>query len=151
MNRVWEVYHSENNQAFLDNMEQLKDWTDFNVEDEKIKVQVMKLYNRSFEYEQGYAVKNCHRTSNMVDRQMDAFDRFIYNRKYYHGHLKTAELKVRAWAILHNFIPFCARKKVKSIDGQPLFCRAAQLNGFVYSNNWLENLICAASMNGFRT
>jgi len=150
MDKVWGVYHSESSQEFLDNMEQLKEWTDFKVEDEKIKVQVMKLYNRSFEYDKAYSVKNCHRTSNMIDRQMDTFDRYIYNRKYYHGHLKTSELKVRAWAIMHNFAPFCSRKKLKLLNGQPLFCRAAQLNGFVYSDNWMENLICSASMNGFR-
>jgi len=150
MDLVWQVYHSETSQDFLDNMELLREWTQDNVESEKIKERVMKLYNRTFDYEKAYEVSSCHRTSNMIDRQMDAYDRFIYNRKYYHGHMATTELKARAWAILHNFVPFCARKKIKPINGQLLYCRAAQLNGFIYCGNWLENLVCSTSLNGFR-
>jgi hypothetical protein len=31
-----------------------------------------------------------------------------------------------------------------------LLCRSADLNGFVYSDCWLENLLIAASKNGFK-
>jgi hypothetical protein len=31
-----------------------------------------------------------------------------------------------------------------------LACRAADLNGFVYAECWLENLLISASKNGFK-
>ncbi|MFQ5433526.1 MAG: hypothetical protein ACE5FD_01485, partial [Anaerolineae bacterium] len=51
----------------------------------------------------------------------------------------------RSWALLHNFRPYCPRAKVREICQSP----AHKLNGFVYRDNWLENLLVATSLQGF--
>ncbi|MCB8951383.1 MAG: hypothetical protein H6650_21840 [Ardenticatenales bacterium] len=57
-----------------------------------------------------------------------------------------ADLRTRAWALLHNFRPYCPRSKVSKEYQSP----AHKLNGFVYRENWLENLLVASSNQGFR-
>lgn len=147
MDQIWGVYHTYDSANFLDKMEGLYQWVNENIQDKRIIEQVTKLYSKTFEYEKAFDWSGCYRTSNMVDRQMDRFDRFIYNCKYFHGHRSTTELKVRAWALLHNFAPFCS--KTDRLKGG-LQSKAAALNGFVYHESWIQNLLCAASRNGFR-
>ena len=58
----------------------------------------------------------------------------------------TAEYAVRGWALLHNFLPYCPRTLSATKYQSP----AHQLNGFVYHDNWLQNLLVSASMGGYR-
>lgn len=149
MDKIWQTYRAENRQDFENSMEDIYIWTQENIEHAKVKEKVNKMYNRTFEYAVAYDHEKAHRTSNQVDRQMNAFDRVIYNRQYFHGHRATSELKVRAWALLHNFMPYAQRTmKVKNPKLYP--SRAAELNCFAYRQNWLENLFCSASLNGFK-
>ncbi|MCP4358417.1 MAG: hypothetical protein GY796_10415 [Chloroflexi bacterium] len=57
----------------------------------------------------------------------------------------TSELQTRSWALLHNFWPYCLRAKAPEIYQSPAY----KLNGFVYRDNWLENLLVATSFQGF--
>ncbi|HFE37889.1 MAG TPA: hypothetical protein ENK06_05655 [Gammaproteobacteria bacterium] len=82
----------------------------------------------------------------MVDRHMNAMDRYLDSCQYYHGHLMSAEYSVRAWALLHNYWPYCPRSKVADEFQSP----AHKLNGRVYHDNWLHNLLISASMGGYR-
>ena len=82
----------------------------------------------------------------MVDRHMESMARWLYGARYFHKHLRSAELQTRFWALLHNFWPYCPRAKVRQTYQSP----AHKLNGFVYRNNWLENLLVATSLHGFR-
>ena len=81
----------------------------------------------------------------MIDRHMNPLARFLYNSNYFNGHLMSAEPSVRAWAISHNFLPYCPRAQVAQNFKSP----AHKLNGFVYRNNCLENLLVSASMRGY--
>ena len=91
----------------------------------------------------------CYRTSNQIDRPMNILDRYLYQMRYFSGNRKTANLKIRGWAILYNFMPFS--KKVQNRKNNPKkTCRFEELNGFVYYSNWLENMSIAGSMNGFK-
>jgi hypothetical protein len=76
----------------------------------------------AFEYPGAY------RTKNGIDRQMELLDRCLYSARYFHGRLMTAEFQIRAWALLHNFRPYCPRSAI-SQDSCSLMHK---LNGFVY-------------------
>jgi len=83
----------------------------------------------------------------MIDRLMRQQDRYLFTIQYFHGDFMSAELNVRAWAILHNFRPYCTR--IADKDSQ-LDCPATKLNRFRYADNWLENLLVSASMAGYK-
>jgi hypothetical protein len=99
------------------------------------------------DFAKAYDFPGARRTSNMIDRLMNWQDEYLFNRKYFHGTYESAETAIRAWAVLRNFQPYCARTNGKETE---LICAAGRLNGFQYSGNWLENLAISASMCGYR-
>ena len=78
---------------------------------------------------------------------MDQQDRLLYARRYLHGADAQARLALRAQAWQWNFHPYSARVRRENPARQSPF---ADLNGFVYHANWLQNLLVAASMGGHR-
>ena len=80
---------------------------------------------------------------------MNMLDRYLYQMRYFKGHRKTANLKIRAWAMLYNFTPFSQRVQ-KQKNKPKKSSRFEEFNEFVYHNNWLENMLVAGSMNGFK-
>ena len=78
---------------------------------------------------------------------MRFLDRACFNAQYFHGTLESAELRVRALALLWNFCP-SSPMTVRKHHGQR--CPAERLNGKRYAENWLENLLVSGSMNGLR-
>ena len=74
---------------------------------------------------------------------MDRQDRFLYSCKYFHGHRKSSQLLIRAFAFIHNFAPYSPRAKL------PFASPAHRINGFCYHENWLKNLHIASSMGGY--
>ncbi len=85
-----------------------------------------------------------HRTSNMLDQHMNLMDRWLFSSRFFYGHWKSAERAIRAWALLHDFGPYCPRVRNKQAFSSP----AHKLNGFVYHDNWLHNLSISTSMSG---
>jgi hypothetical protein len=144
--RVWETYHAATATLFLSKIDELKAWATQTLEPSPGLEAILKLCGRAPAYAQAYEHPSAYRTSNMLDRQMDRMDRCFYMAKYFHGHLMTAEYGVRSWALLHNFLPYCPRVKCATTYQSP----AHKLNGFVYHDNWLQNLLVSASMGGFR-
>jgi hypothetical protein len=94
-----------------------------------------------------YDHPGCHRTSNMLDRLMQRMDRHLFSTQYFHGSSDTAELNIRGWALIYNFTP-SNPMTIKKYQGKK--CPADRLNGFAYSENWLENLLISASLKDFR-
>ena len=87
------------------------------------------------------------RTSNMLDRLMKYQDRRLYATQDFHGTISSAEAAMRAHALLINFCPFSQQ----TIDNKEnIHSPFEELNGFRYRNNWLENLLVAASLGGNR-
>jgi hypothetical protein len=144
--RVWDIYHADNEQTFMAQIKDLKTWAPQHLEKGTGLDAVLKLCNKASQFAKAYDHPSAYRTSNMLDRHMDRMDRCFYSAQYFHGHLMTAEYKVRAWALLHNFQPYCPRARVASTYRSP----AHKLNGFVYHDNWLQNLLVSSSMGGFR-
>ena len=103
---VWDTYHQKTYEAFIDKITVLSLWSEANREvlGERAFEAVKKLCDRAHEYAKAYNHPKCKRTSNMLDRLMQKMDRYLFITKYFHGHLQTAELGIRAWALAQNFL-----------------------------------------------
>ena len=141
--KVWEVYRQQDKESFLSSVCQLQEWANQNLSGSALD-SVLKLCKRADEYALAYDHPTAYRTSNMIDRHMDPMDRYLASSRYFHGHLQSAEDGIRAWALMHNFLPYCPRSKASEQHMSP----AHKLNQFVYHDNWLENLLVSASMGG---
>ena len=144
--RVWDAYHAASPQLFMDQCAALKTWATQTIPSGPGLDAILKLCARAPEFIKAYEYPTAHRTSNMLDRLMNHMDRLFYTARYFHGHLMTAEYSVRAGALLDNFLPYCPRATVAARYQSP----AHKLNGFVYHENWLHNLLVSASMGGYR-
>jgi hypothetical protein len=82
--KAWNIYKSKDKHTFAQRVRRLKDWIK-DCEDIKLKEKVMKLCNRKSNFMQSYDFENAYRTSNMIDRTINAMDKYLYLRKYLHG------------------------------------------------------------------
>jgi len=146
--QVWEIYHAADRAEFKKRVRSLQRWvityreglTTYAIES------IDKLCQRADQFCLTFDHPSAYRTSNMLDRHMEPMARWLASSRYFHGHVQAAELRTRAWALLHNYRPYCPRAKVSDS-----FCSPAhKLNGFIYRDNWLENLLVASSCQGFR-
>jgi len=144
--RVWNAYHAADPETFTLKIAELEAWAVQRMPAGSGLEAVLKLCRRAPEFVKAYAYPTAYRTSNMLDRHMDPLARYLDSCRYFHGHLLSAEYSCRAWALLHNFQPYCPRAKV----AQRYISPAHKLNGFVYHDNWLHNLLISASMGGYR-
>ena len=142
--QVWDCYRATTAPQFRQRCAALQAWAGATLPTGAGLAAVLKLCARAAQFAQAYDYPTAHRTSNMLDRRMDHMDRRFYNAHYFHGHLMTAEYAVRAEALLVNFLPYCPRAAVAAHYRSP----AHKLNGFVYHDHWLHNLLISASMGG---
>jgi len=86
----------------------------------------------------------------MLDRLMRFQDRRLEHTQQFHGSIDSAINAMRAHALLINFCPYDDRTLFnhKTADFLSPFER---INGFRYRDNWLENLLVASSMRGYKT
>jgi hypothetical protein len=145
--KVWQAYRAHNKAAFAQRLRRLREWATQTLPDSPMKNHTLDLCAKRAQFSRSYDHQRAHRTSNMVDRLMKFLDRACFNGQYFHGTLASAELRVRALALLWNFCPSSPRT-VRKYQGQR--CPAERLNGKRYAENWLENLLVSASMNGLR-
>lgn len=145
--RVWAIYHASDCADFQAKIIDLQLWTQANATHltGTVVEAIEKLCAKADSFVLTFAYPDAYRTSNMVDRHLQPMSRWLYSTRYFHGHLLSAELQTRSWALLHNFWPYCPRAKVCETYQSP----AHKLNGFVYRDNWLENLLVATSLQGF--
>ena len=145
---VWDIYHAVDREQFYERVHSLQSWvmvnrsglTAYAIES------IDKLCQRADQFCLTFIHPTAYRTSNMLDRHMEPMARWLANGRYFHGSLQAAELRTRAWALLHNYRLYCPRANVSDSFHSP----AHKLNGFVYRDNWLENLLVASSCQGFR-
>jgi hypothetical protein len=138
--KVWEIYRAETEEAFYRDVAELYAWTQDRFQG-AAKAAIHKLCAKTGEFLLAFQHPDAHRTSNMIDRHMEPMDRCLYSARYFHGHLMSAEFQIRGWALLHNFRPYCPRSKIRKRYQSP----ADKLNGFVYHDNWLHNLLISTS------
>lgn len=142
MKRVWKCVKAESLFSYGQQIRRLKEWTLCQEMPSGAKEKVLELCARAGQYKRSHHFRDSHKTSNALDRLMDYQDRMLYGMKYLHSYslAGSGRLLVRAMALLWNFHPY--NKKVKRHS--PF----ADLNGFVYHQHWLENMMIAASLGG---
>jgi hypothetical protein len=143
--QVWDIYHAPDPLTFMKRVAAFKTWAILTLPKGTGLEAILKLGAKTPEFIKAYAYPAAYRTSNMIDRHMEPLARYLYSTKYFNGHRLSAERTVRAWALSHNFLPYCPRAKI----GQTYKSPAHKLNGFTYRDNWLENLLVSASMGGY--
>lgn len=143
--KVWEAYEATSKSSFSQRIRRLREWAQAHVPDSPMKQHILDLCHKRERFSQSYDHDNAHRTSNMVDRLMKFFDRACFDAMYFHGTLDSGRQRVRAWALLWNFCP-SSPITVNKHEGKR--SPAERLNQKSYADNWLENLLVSASMNG---
>ena len=143
--RVWEAYHATSKRSFSQRLRRLRAWASDALPESEMKSKTLDLCDHRDDFSPSYDHPLAHRTSNMVDRLMKFLDRAFFNAQYFHGLPESAENRVRALALLWNFCP-SSPQTMKKHGGQS--CPVERLNGKCYADNWLENLLVSASMNG---
>jgi hypothetical protein len=141
--RVWDVYRATDAVSFRSQAEELRLWAEKNTTGYVLEA-VRKLCAKVDRFVLAYAHPLAHRTSNMLDRHMNPMARWLDGTRFFHGHWTSSERSIRAWALLNNFGPYCPRAKISQTYSSPVH----KLNGFVYHQNWLHNLLIATSMSG---
>ena len=141
--QVWNVYHAVDAAAFRSQAEALRLWAEQHTTGYVLEA-VLKLCAKTERFVLAYNYPLAHRTSNMLDRHMNSMARWLDSTRFFHGHWLSAERSIRAWALLHDFGPYCPRAKISQTYSSP----AHKLNRFVYHKNWLHNLLISTSMSG---
>ena len=141
---LWDAYKQISYEAFIDKLCVLQLWAGYHRKSmtDRCFQTITKVCNRAHDYAIAYNHPNCLRTSNMLDRLMQRMDRYLFMMRYFHGHLDSAELSIRAWALAHNFLPYCSRTAQYKSFSSPVH----QLTKSTYHNNWLQNLLISASL-----
>jgi hypothetical protein len=138
--RVWQAYRAPDAATFRQRIDDLLAWAKEHTTG-ILQQTILKLEHKVERFIPAYDHPLAHRTSTMLDRQVDALSRCLDSARFFHGHAASANHIVRAWALMHNFRPFCPRAKI----GQKFRSPFHRLNGFVYHDNWLHNLLIASS------
>ena len=143
--KVWEVYHASSLGSFSQRIRHLRTWAVATIEQQWVLKKVIALCDKRDSFKPSFSFPDCHRTSNALDRLMDYQDRMLYAMRYFHGDGESCEMYLRATALLWNFHPLSPRVLVK---GEQVTSPFERLNGFRYHDNWLQNLMIAASIGG---
>lgn len=138
--KFWNLYDSDSDDDFLMAIDEFQQWADNFLSGTALDA-VNKLAKKSDIFVRWYQHPTARRTSNMIDRHMQPMDRHIQSMQYFHGHLASSERAIRAWALVHNFAPYCPR----SIVSEQWCSPAHKLNGHLYHENWLHNLLISTS------
>lgn len=144
---VWEAYRCKKVEDFQEKIYRLYHQAKIYVDSKVALASIRKLYNNRLILSQSYSYPGCYRTTARLDRLMDHADRFLYSLRYFHGHRLSSERSIRAWAILNNFSPYSPSSHSYKSYSSP----AHKINGFVYHNSWLQNLLVSSSLGGFRS
>lgn len=146
LDRAWTVYHAVTKAQFAQRLRRLVEWARSAL-DGSLAQMVEQMARHREDFTPAYDCPQAARTTNGVDRVHNQLDRTLYAMQYCHGHQESARLAVRAWALQWNFHPYSPRLR----QDQPLRSSPfADLNGFHYHSNWLQNLLVASSMGGLR-
>jgi hypothetical protein len=144
LNRVWRCYEAVSVRQFRQRLRRLHEWATRSLTG-PLQQMVVKLWEQGAQYKVAYAHPEGHRTSNAVDRLMRQQERLLTQMRSLHGGVEAGRRATRAQALLWNFHPYHGRLREGPTRRHSPF---ADLNGFEYHANWLENLLIAASLGG---
>jgi len=147
LKRAWHCYHAETRSQFSQRLRRLAQWGEAHLTGSAREMVQRLVLNRE-RYTLAYERPAAFRTTSAVDRLMNHQDRLLYATCYLHGTDEKARLSVRAQALYWNFHTYSQRTRREDPTRISPF---ADLNGFVYHDNWLHNLLIAASLGGHPT
>ncbi|MFN0120435.1 MAG: hypothetical protein ACKV2V_08035 [Blastocatellia bacterium] len=147
LTRAWHCYHARTRREFSQRLRRLDEWAEQNLTGSALEMVKKLSFNRG-RYTIAYEMPAAYRTTSAVDRLMNHQDRMLYATCYLHGSDEKARLNVRAKALQWNFHTYSQRVRREDPARISPF---ADLNGFVYHENWLHNLLIAASLGGHPT
>lgn len=145
--KIWDCYRAGSKASLGQQIRRLKEWATASLPECPMKQNVLKLCKKKKRWMEQLDFPNAHKTSNMMDRLMKAMKRHAFNSQMFHGSISSTSKNFRAFALLYNFTPSCP---AAWDDSETLRSPAAKLNGFFYHDDWLQNLLIAASLGGFR-
>ena len=145
--KIWNCYKALSKVELAQQIRRLREWTNKNVPDCPMKENILKLCKKKKQWMMHFEFPQAHRTSNMLDRLMRAMNRHAFNSQMFHANISATSKNFRAFALLYNFSP---SSPAVWDESKILKSPAARLNGFVYHKDWLQNLLIAASLGGFR-
>ena len=143
--KLWRLYRSLNRRQFAQRLRRLLEWAQTHVTIEPLLQKLLNLKTKAAQFTVFFDFPKAYRTSNQVDRLMNYQDRLLYDMLYFHGTHESANQALRAMALLWNFHPYC--HKIQTLPPYAI-SPFEDLNGFCYHDNWLHNLLIAASLNG---
>jgi len=142
--QVWQIYHAPDPQTFRQRSADFLTWARFTLTGSALQA-IEKLWAKTETFVVAFAFPQTYRTSNMIDRHMLPLARCLSQARTFHAHWTAAERQIRAWALCHNFGPYCPRARAHQTYRSP----AHRLNGKVFHTNWLHNLLISTSATGF--
>jgi hypothetical protein len=142
--KVWDCYRAENKRSMSQRLRRLKAWVLKNIPACPMQENLIKLCHKSRKWLFHLDQPQSHRTSNALDRLMKSMNRHAFYIQQFHSTLAMTSKNFRAFALIYNFAPFCPQLRQES----ELFCPSARLNGKIYHENWLHNLLISASLGG---
>jgi len=143
--RAWHVYQATTKAHFAQRVRRLREWARGELEG-AVQATVLKLCELKAQFMIAYDFPAAARTTNGIDRLLDYQDRVLYAMRYLLGTQESGRWAGRALALQWNFPPYSAQAQRHGAKRSPF----EALNGFHYHDNWLHNLLSAASMGGRR-
>jgi len=145
--KIWDCYRASSKLSLAQQIRRLREWAQKQLPECPMKKNVLKLCKKKKRWMEHLDFPTAHRTSNMMDRLMKSMNRHSFNSQMFHSTVLCTTKNFRAFALIYNFSP----SNPKVWEGtDKLTSPAARLNGFVYHDDWLQNLLIAASLDGFR-
>lgn len=145
--KIWLCYQATSKRQLSQRLRRLSEWAKNQLQECPMKDNIIKLCDKNKRWLTHLDFPNAHRTSNQLDRVMKFMDRHAFNSQMFHSNIPATTKNFRAFALIHNFLPSCPTVIRKNPE---LTSPAARLNGFNYHQNWLHNLLIAASLGGYR-
>ena len=145
--KIWDCYRAESKRSLAQLIRRLKEWTISDLPDCPMKQNILKLCKKKKKWMDHLDFPMAHKTSNMMDRLMRSMNRHAFNSQMFHSTISSTSKNFRAFALLYNFTPSSSAAWDES---KILTSPAARLNGFVYHDDWLHNLLISTSLGGFR-
>jgi hypothetical protein len=144
--RVWEAYHAPDRRSFGQRLRWLRRWATGHLTG-IVMEKVLDLCDKRDRWSVAYRHPGGHRTSNMLDRQMRAMNRYFDRGQHLHGSWEACRLHCRAWALLGNLAPW---HPATARENEGWRCPAERLNRHRYHECWLQNLLLSPSLGGYR-
>ncbi len=136
---VWNVYAAKTKRQYGQRIRRLREFAQ-TIRNEYFRKLIEKLCDRKHEFATPFDNPGAKRTTNEVDRLMRPITRFLRHRGKLRGDFEDNVLLIRGLVLVLNFKTFTARTQRKPEGKISPF---HSLNGFHYSESWLENLYLA--------